>query len=67
MKEVEKQTNTAQSPGSEHPRYTERSDPDLDHPGEQGPGLNHPWLAANQEQRLCGRRPTPPGAHEWSI
>ena len=40
-KAVKKETNAALSPGLEHPRHTGRSDPGLDHPEKQSPGLDH--------------------------
>ena len=53
-KEVEKLTSATQSPGSEHPRYKERSDPGLDHLGEQGRGPNHPRLPRRSQNHVEG-------------
>ena len=52
-KAVQKETNTALSPGLEHPGHTGRSDPGLDHPGKQGPGLDHlglPWRSKGRAE-----------------
>ena len=50
---MRKETNTPLSRGLRHPGHTGRSDPGLDHPREQGPGLDHlglPWRSKGRAE-----------------